>query len=67
MKKLFLILLLVVSLGFALPSDASAKGHKSYHRASRSSRASGKTVHVRTYTKKNGTVVHSHTRRPPRR
>jgi hypothetical protein len=73
MKMLMVVILLVVSLGLGsvvgLPvaADASTKGsHRSrpYHR---STRASGKTVHVRTYTKKNGTIVHSHNRRPARR
>lgn len=74
MKKLIVLIVLVLSLGIGsvagLPTapDASAKGShrggRSYHR---STRASGKTVHVRSYTRKNGTVVRSHKRRPPRR
>jgi len=73
MKKLIVLIVLVLSLGLGsiagLPSapDASAKGShrvRSYHR---STHASGKTVHVRSYTRKNGTVVNSHKRRPPRR
>jgi len=45
--------------GFAIPSNqgSGAHSHKSNHRP--------KTVHVRTYKKKNGTVVRAHRRAAP--
>lgn len=62
-------LLLIVSLYLALCGSAFAQrkadssSHSSTHSSSKNSTA--KTVHVRSYTKKDGTVVRSHNRRPP--
>jgi hypothetical protein len=50
---------LVITL-FLAGSPAYASGHSSGSHTS-----STKTVHVRTYTKKNGTVVHAHDRAAP--
>lgn len=51
--------LVLVLAFFILPAIAAAASH------SKSTKISQKTVHVRTYTRKNGTVVHEHCRRPP--
>jgi len=62
-------LLLIVSLYLALCGSAFAQrqGSSSSHSSTHSSRKSSaaKTVHVRSYTKKDGTVVKSYDRRPP--
>ncbi len=60
-------LLLLVSLYLALCGSAFAqhKSGSSSHAHSSSKNSADKTVHVRTYTKKNGTVVKSYDRRPP--
>jgi len=62
-------LLLIVSLYLALCGSAFGqhKGGSSTHSGTHSSskNSAAKTVHVRSYTKKDGTVVRSHNRRPP--
>jgi len=63
-------LLLLVSLYLALCGSASAqrRGGSSSHsktHSSSSKSSAAKTVHVRSYTKKDGTVVKSYDRRPP--
>ncbi len=63
-------LLLLVSLYLALCGSASAqrRGGSSSHsktHSSSSKSSAAKTVHVRSYTKKDGTVVRSYKRRPP--
>jgi hypothetical protein len=64
-KTLAVLLLFLCSLG------AFAKGgHRSHStgprsHSARSSSSSGKTVHVRSYTRKNGTHVKAYNRRPP--
>ena len=71
MKKLLTIIAALILFVATLAPDADAKGKRSSSHRSRSyssrSYHSGKTVHVRSYTRRNGTVVRSHTRRPPRR
>jgi hypothetical protein len=63
MRLICAALLVVACLSSA--GLASARGSSGGHSSHVSSAA--KTVHVRTYTKKNGTVVQSYKRRPPRR
>jgi hypothetical protein len=60
------LLLLVLCVTFAVPSALVAQNKSSGSRKhSTSSETTGKTVHVRSYKKKNGTVVKSYNRRPP--
>jgi len=60
-----LSLLLAIFILFS-PSLAGAKrGASSHGRSSSSKSATGKTVHVRSYKKKDGTVVRAHDRRQP--
>jgi hypothetical protein len=64
-KKLLLLVLCLVlplSSGFT----AQHKGSGSHSRSTKSQNTSAKTVHVRSYKKKNGTVVRSYNRRPPK-
>ncbi len=42
-----------------------SSGSRSSKSTSKSSQSSGKTVHVREYTRKDGTVVRAHDRRAP--
>src|SRR6267143_1651229 len=63
-------LLLLVSFYLVLSGSAFAqrKGGSSSHsktHSSSSKSSAAKTVHVRSYTKKDGTVVRSYDRRPP--
>lgn len=61
-KTLAVLLLFLCSLG------AFAKGGHSSHSSGSSSHtrsSSGKTVHVRGYTRKDGTHVKAYNRRPP--
>ncbi|HVZ38503.1 MAG TPA: hypothetical protein VHI13_04450 [Candidatus Kapabacteria bacterium] len=52
-----LLVALFFTLGIAEPALLAKGGHP---------KSSGsRTVHVRSYTKKNGTVVHAHTRTAP--
>jgi hypothetical protein len=68
MRRLFVILLLLCSFGFGRSS-----GHSSSHsssssrtRSSHTSKAKApKSVHVKQYTRKDGTVVHAHDRAAP--
>ncbi len=68
-RKLVVLLLLLFCLGAALPSLAQRGGRysgKSSASRSKSSNSSGKT-HVRSYTRKDGTVVRGHDRSLPHR
>ena len=62
------LLLLVLCLTFALPSALGGQNKSSGSRkhSTSSATSNGKTVHVRSYKKKNGTVVKSYNRRPPK-
>lgn len=61
------LLLLVLCITFAVPSALVAQNKSSGSRkhSTSSETSTGKTVHVRSYKKKNGTVVKSYKRRPP--
>jgi len=56
-------MLLALLLCLASPAAARTGSHSHSHRSGKA--ISGKTVHVRSYTKKNGTRVHAPNRRPP--
>jgi hypothetical protein len=61
MRKFLLVLALVLSV--VLPLGSIEAPQRGSHRSSTSSHS--KTVHVREYTRKDGTVVHSHYRSAP--
>jgi len=64
-RKLVVLLLLIFALGATLPSFAQSGGRYSgKSSASSQSKSSGK-VHVRSYTRKDGTVVRGHNRSLP--
>jgi hypothetical protein len=62
-------MLLALLLSLSLTSPVAAKTGSSHHsystKSKKSKSTSGKTVHVRSYTKKNGTHVKAYNRRPP--
>ena len=71
MKKIFALLLLAIAL-LAPSLSFAGRGHGSYKSSStRSSHTktyvpkSEKTVHVKSYTRKDGTHVDAYNRRPP--
>ena len=68
-RRRFVCALLAVVVLFAtsLPSFASEKkhGHGSGSHHSSGHRSTGKSVHVRSYRRKDGTTVHAHNRRSP--
>jgi hypothetical protein len=64
------LLLLFFSLVFLSPAALAQRSHSSGSRSSThssksSKNSSDKTVHVHSYTRKDGTVVHAYDRRPP--
>lgn len=68
MRRLTVILLLLCSYAFARGGSSHSSHHSTSHAArtqSAKSHEKSKTIHVREYTRKDGTVVHAHDRRPP--
>jgi len=65
MRRLIIILLVLCSYAFARGSGSHSQSSR--HSTPHSSKSSNhsKTVHVREYTRKDGTVVRAHDRRPP--
>jgi hypothetical protein len=64
LKRTISGILLALLLCLASPVQARTSGHSHSHSRTSTSRA-GKSVHVRSYTKKNGTHVRAYNRRPP--
>lgn len=67
MRRIFAVLLLCCSFALARGGHGSG-GHSSSHSSNHSSKShssTGKSVHVRGYTRKDGTYVASYNRRPP--
>lgn len=65
MKRRIAWLLLFVAMAGSISANGAESPRK--HRESQAStKAEKKTVHVKSYKKKNGTVVQAHTRRPPK-
>src|SRR4051794_37443140 len=71
MHRIVIVLLLLYPLAFAKGSRSGSHSSGSHSRSTssshshKSSSSSGKAVHVREYTRKDGTVVHAHDRRAP--
>lgn len=63
--KTVLFALVAVSILLGAPAGNARKNPTSHHRAVSSKNTSAKTVHVRSYKRKDGTVVRAHRRRPP--
>src|SRR5205085_12542449 len=66
MRKVAIVVLLLCSFAFGKGRSGSHSGsHSSRSHSHKSSSSSGKTIHVREYTCKDGAVVHAHDRRAP--
>ena len=65
LRKLVLLLLLTVLPSVAIPSFANGRPSHT-HAAKRSPDGTPKSVHVKSYTKKNGEHVKAYNRRPPK-
>jgi hypothetical protein len=60
------VLMLAIGLSVAPPASASRRGSSKATAKSGSAKSSGqKTVHVKSYTKKDGTTIAAHDRKPP--
>ena len=66
MSKRLLLLVLCLVLPLSSGFATQPKGSGSHSRSTKSENSSSKTVHVRSYKKKDGTVVRSYNRRPPK-
>lgn len=66
LKSILLVVTFFLFTGMSIGQRGHSRGRSSSHVSSRSN-SSAKTVHVRSYTKKNGTHVSSYNRRPPKR
>ncbi len=66
-RRVIILLLLICSYAFAQRGSRSSGSHSSHSSKSSSSKSSSssKTVHVREYTRKDGTIVRAHDRRAP--
>jgi hypothetical protein len=64
MRRIWLVLVLIVSLLLPIGTLDARRG--SSHQSASSSSSRSKRVHVRSYTRKDGTVVKSHTRSYPK-
>jgi len=68
MKKIVCVTLLMAMAGSLWAGGPGSGRHKSESSSSRLSKGDGtKSVYVQSYTKKNGTVVHSYYRSRPHR
>lgn len=68
MRRIVVAVLLLCSFAFGNGRSGSHSSSHSYSSSSHSHRSKSsapKTVHVREYTRKDGTVVHAHDRRAP--
>ena len=67
MNRATLALLLITLPCFAFALGGRHSSHSSSHSSSHKSKPpqASKTVHVRQYTRKDGTIVRAHDRRPP--
>jgi hypothetical protein len=64
MRKVIVSIMILLFLGITFDLPSFAKTKQSY-KSSRSSYSKAKTVNVRSYKRKNGTVVKAYKRRPP--